>query len=314
MDLKEKRIVVTGSNGFLGTHVGNRLKEIGCEGNVFGVRSAQYDLTTKQGVTEMYDTLRPDIVIHLAAVVGGIGINREKPGTFFYKNLIMGTFLIEEARLRNIDKFIAIGTVCAYPKETEVPFKEDDLWEGYPEETNAPYGLAKKMMLVQLQAYRDEFGFNGIYLLPVNLYGPNDNFDPRSSHVIPALIKKCIDARNCGAKSMQVWGDGQATREFLYVKDAARGIVSAAENYQGKEPVNLGTGSEIKIRDLITLIAKETDYTGEIVWDKSKPNGQMKRRLDTTRAEKEFGFKAEMKLEEGIRATISWYENQCESK
>jgi GDP-L-fucose synthase len=258
-------------------------------------------------IQRAFDDGQPDIVIHLAAKVGGIGINAEKPGEFFYENLIMGVQLMEIARRRNVQKFVAIGTVCAYPKFTPVPFKEEDLWNGYPEETNAPYGLAKKMLLVQAQAYRKQYGFNAIYLLPANLYGPGDNFDPRSSHVIPALIKKCIDAKERGEDHIVVWGTGRASREFLYVADAARAIVLAAERYNSPEPVNIGSGREITIKDLVTLIAELTGFTGQIVWDTSKPDGQPRRCLDTSRAEREFGFRATTDLREGLRKTIDWY-------
>jgi len=254
--------------------------------------------------------MRPDIVIHLAAVVGGIGANRERPGEFFYDNLIMGAQLMEVGRLAGIDKFVAIGTVCAYPKLTPVPFKEDDLWNGYPEETNAPYGLAKKMLLVQSQAYRQQYGFRSIYLLPVNLYGPGDNFDPETSHVIPALIKKCLDARDEGRDEIVVWGDGSATREFLYVEDAAQGIALASERYDKPEPVNLGSCFEISIRELAQLVAETTAFKGRIRWDTAKPNGQPRRKLDTTRAEREFGFKAQVDFREGLRRTVRWYEAQ----
>jgi GDP-L-fucose synthase len=322
MDLSTKRIIVTGSNGFLGHHVMKHLEARGCqmcgelqkinanmEPMVQGVRSSIFDLTTATGVQEMYDIAKPDIVIHLAAVVGGIGINRQKPGTFFYKNLMMGTQLLEEGRKRDLEKFVAVGTICAYPKHTPVPFKEADLWNGYPEETNAPYGLAKKMMLVQSQAYRDEFGFNSIYLLPVNLYGPKDNFNPNSSHVIPALIKKCIEARD-NQTDVNAWGTGSATREFLYVEDAAEGIIAAAEKYNKSDPINIGAGSEISIKDLMELIAIQVGFHGKINWDPTQPDGQPRRCLDTSKAETEFGFKAKVGLMDGLRRTINWYENR----
>jgi GDP-L-fucose synthase len=258
-------------------------------------------------IIRMYDDMRPDIVIHLAAVVGGIGANREHPGEFFYKNLMMGVQLIEQGRLRNIEKFVAIGTICAYPKFTPVPFKEDDLWNGYPEETNAPYGLAKKMLLVQSQSYRAEYGFNSIFLLPVNLYGPGDNFDPASSHVIPALIKKCIDAIESGAEYIECWGTGNVSREFIYVNDAAEGILLATEHYNGAEPVNIGAGFEITIKDLAEKIVKLTGFEGRIRWDATNPDGQPRRCLDTSRAKKLFGFEAKMGFEEGLKATIEWY-------
>jgi GDP-L-fucose synthase len=255
----------------------------------------------------MYEEMRPDVVIHLAAVVGGIGANRDNPGRFFYENAIMGIQLIEIGRQVSLKKMVVIGTICAYPKFAPVPFHEDDLWNGYPEETNAPYGVAKKALLVQLQAYREQYGFNGIFVLPVNLYGPGDNFNPASSHVIPALVKKCVDARQSGANEIVVWGDGSATREFIYVDDAAEGIVLATERYDGAAPVNIGAGFEISIRDLVKLIVKLTGFTGEVVWDTSKPNGQPRRMLDTTRAKEKFGFVAKMGFEEGLKRTIEWY-------
>ncbi len=301
-----KRIVVTGGTGFLGSHLVEELHVAGCR-NVLVSRSKQYDLRKADHIARLYDDLRPEIMIHLAAVVGGIGANRENPGRFFYENLIMGVELMEQARLRGVEKFVALGTVCAYPKFTPVPFKEDDLWIGYPEETNAPYGLAKKMLLVQAQAYREQYGFNAIYLLPVNLYGPRDSFDPAKSHVIPALIKKCIDAIENGDRRITVWGTGEASREFLYVEDCARGIVLATERYNKPDPVNLGAGREIKIRDLVTLIADLTGFKGEIVWDASKPDGQPRRGLDVSRAEREFGFKATTDFVDGLRKTIDWY-------
>jgi len=304
--IADKRIVVTGGTGFLGSHLVDELRAAGCR-NLFVPRSAQYDLRTAGAISRLYDETRPEIVIHLAAVVGGIGANRENPGRFFYENLIMGVELMEQARLRGVEKFVALGTVCAYPKFTPVPFKEDDLWIGYPEETNAPYGLAKKMLLVQAQAYREQYGFNAIYLLPVNLYGPRDSFDPAKSHVIPALIKKCIDAIEKGDRRITVWGTGEASREFLYVEDCARGIVLATERYNKPDPVNLGAGREIKIRDLVTLIADLTGFKGEIVWDASKPDGQPRRGLDVSRAEREFGFKATTDFVDGLRKTIDWY-------
>jgi GDP-L-fucose synthase len=300
---------VTGGAGFLGTHVCEKLREHGCD-QVWAPRSAQYDLTKPEGVRRMYEDTRPDVVIHLAAKVGGIGANRAHPGEFFYTNLMMGVQLIEEARLRSVQKLVAVGTVCAYPKFTPVPFREDDLWSGYPEETNAPYGLAKKMLLVQAQAYRQEYGLNAIYLLPVNLYGPRDNFERQSSHVIPALIRKCLEARQAGADHVTVWGTGTASREFLYVADAAEGIVLAAERYDKPGPVNLGAGFEITIKDLTEIIARLTGFEGRIEWDRTKPDGQPRRCLDTSRAEREFGFKAKTPFEEGLRETIRWYEEQ----
>jgi GDP-L-fucose synthase len=304
--LHGKRIAVTGGGGFLGSVVVNRLRERGCR-DVYVVRKRDYDLVKGEDVARLYRDARPEVVIHLAAVVGGIGANRENPGRYFYENLMMGVQLIEGARLGGVEKFVQVGTICAYPKFTPVPFREDDLWNGYPEETNAPYGVAKKALLVQCQAYRDQYDFNGIYLLPVNLYGPNDNFDPNTSHVIPALIKKFVDALWKGEPEVEVWGTGAATREFLYVDDAAEGIVLAAEKYDGREPVNLGSGMEISIKDLAELIAGETGYTGRLVWDASKPDGQPRRALDVTRAEELFGFRARVDFVEGLRRTIEWY-------
>src|SRR6266571_4404892 len=288
-----RRVVVTGGQGFLGSYVVNTLKQHGAR-HILVPTQAEYDLRRLDAVERMYGDMSPDIVIHLAAVVGGIGANRERPGEFFYDNLIMGAQLMEIARQRQIEKFVSIGTVCAYPKQTPIPFREEDLWNGYPEETNAPYGLAKKMLLVQGQAYRQQYGFRSIYLLPVNLYGPRDNFDPKASHVIPALIKRCIDARENGAQEIVVWGDGSPTREFLYVEDAAQGIALASERYDKPEPVNLGSCFEISIRELAQLVAETTAFKGRIRWDTAKPNGQPRRKLDTTRAEREFGFKAQV--------------------
>lgn len=299
-------IVVTGGAGFLGTAVVKALKDRGFSRLVIP-RRAEYDLRREADVIRLYRESQPSVVIHLAAVVGGIGANQQNPGKFFYDNLVMGAFLMEHARLAGVQKFVAIGTVCSYPKFTPVPFKEDDLWNGYPEETNAPYGLAKKMLLVQSQAYRAQYGFNSIFLLPVNLYGPGDQFDPAKSHVIPALIKKCFDAIRNGHKELVVWGDGTPTREFLYVDDAAEGIVLALERYEKPDPVNLGSGSEISIKDLVSLITSLTGFEGQVAWDTTKPNGQPRRRLDTTRAEREFGFKASVPLEKGLRKTVDWY-------
>ena len=306
---KNRRVVVTGGKGFLGSYVVEKLAGHGAA-HVLVPARRDYDLRQLDAVERMFTDMRPDIVIHLAAVVGGIGANRERPGEFFYDNLIMGAQLMELARKRHIEKFVAIGTVCAYPKVTPIPFKEADLWNGYPEETNAPYGLAKKMLLVQAQAYRQQYGFKAIYLLPVNLYGPRDNFDPQGSHVIPALIKKCVEARDSGAGEIVVWGDGSPTREFLYVEDAAEGIVLASERYDKPDPVNLGSAFEISIRDLVTLIAEVTRFTGKITWDTSQPNGQPRRKLDTSRAEREFGFRSRTDFREGLKRTVEWYERQ----
>ena len=303
---QNRRVLVTGGAGFLGSYVINRLKQRGADA-VIVPTIEDYDLRDLGAIRRMFEDHAPDIIIHLAAKVGGIGANRKFPGTFFYDNLIMGAQLMEESRLRGIEKFVAIGTICAYPKYTSVPFREDDLWDGYPEETNAPYGLAKKMLLVQSQAYRDEFGFNSVFLLPVNLYGPRDNFDPSSSHVIPALIKKCFDAMDAGEKSITVWGSGRASREFLYADDAAEGILLAAERYNESDPVNLGAGFEITIRDLVEKIVGLTGFQGELVWDDSKPDGQPRRSLDITRAYEKFGFKATTSFEDGLKETIDWY-------
>jgi GDP-L-fucose synthase len=301
---QNKRVLVTGGAGFLGSFVVKKLQERGCK-NIFVPKSKEYDLVHMKAVERVYEDSKPDIVIHLAARVGGIGANRANPGKFFYENLMMGAQLMEVGRQVGIEKFVALGTICAYPKFTPVPFKEENLWNGYPEETNAPYGLAKKMLLVQAQAYRQQYGFNAIYLLPVNLYGPGDNFDPESSHVIPALIRKCIEAKVKGV--IPVWGTGKATREFLYVEDCAEAIVLATERYNKPDPVNIGAGFEISIKDLVALIAKFTGFKGGIVWDSSKPDGQPRRMLDTSKAEREFGFKAKTKFEEGLRKTIEWY-------
>ncbi len=304
-----KRVVVTGGAGFLGSYIVRKLTAQGCR-QVFVPKVEEYDLRDRDAILRMLSRAKPDMVIHLAAVVGGIGANRENPGKFFYDNAIMGIQLIEQARQFGVEKFVCIGTICAYPKHTPVPFREDDLWNGYPEETNAPYGLAKKMLLVQLQAYRQQYGFNGIYLLPVNLYGPGDNFDPGSSHVIPALIKKCVDAQREGRQEIVVWGTGEVTREFLFVEDAADGILLASEQYEKPEPVNLGTGYEIKIKDLLALIIELTGYKGKVVWDASKPDGQPRRLLSTERALREFGFMAQVPLHEGVQRTIEWYRSR----
>src|SRR3990167_5490517 len=304
-----KRIVVTGGFGFLGSFVVEKLKERGCR-DIFVPRSKDYDLVENEACKRLYKDAKPDIVIHLAAKVGGIGANRSNPGKFFYDNLMMGVQMMEMGRQMGIEKFVAIGTICAYPKFTPIPFKEEDLWNGYPEETNAPYGLAKKMMLVQSQGYREEYGFNSIFLLPVNQYGPGDNFDPESSHVIPALIRKCIEAVDSGADSIEVWGDGSPTREFLYVKDTVEAIVLAAEKYNKSDPVNLGSAFEISIKDLVELVAKETGFKGKVRWDKTKPNGQPRRKLDTSRAKKEFGFESKTTFEDGLAETIKWYKQQ----
>ncbi|MCC7261003.1 MAG: GDP-L-fucose synthase [Candidatus Latescibacteria bacterium] len=308
----DRRVVVTGGAGFLGSFVVEKLRARGCQ-QIFVPRSREYDLREKEAVIRLYETARPDLVIHLAAVVGGIGANQAHPGSFFYDNLMMGVQLMECARQHAIPKFVALGTICAYPKFTPVPFKEEDLWNGYPEETNAPYGLAKKMLLVQAQAYRQEYGYNAIYQLPVNLYGPRDNFDPQTSHVIPALIKKCLAAKAQGTDHIVVWGDGAATREFLYAEDAAEGILLAAEHYDQPEPVNLGSGEEITICKLVEKTAVLIGFGGEIRWDHTKPNGQPRRCLDVTRARACFGFEARVSLEEGLRRTIEWYNSRRDS-
>jgi len=306
MDLNGKRIAVTGGAGFLGKVLCRRLTASGALVLVPTVE--EYDLVQREAVLRMYADLRPEVVVHLAAVVGGIGANRENPGRFFYDNLMMGAQLMHEGHCRGLDKFVAIGTICAYPKFTPVPFREEELWSGYPEETNAPYGLAKKMLLVQAQAYRQQYGTNAIFLLPVNLYGPGDNFDPSSSHVIPAMIKKFVDARESGAREVVLWGDGSASREFLYVDDAAEGIALATERYDGAEPVNLGAGFEITIRELAQKVRSLCRFGGEIVWDTTQPNGQPRRCLDTTRAREWFGFEAKTRFDEGLTETVGWYE------
>jgi GDP-L-fucose synthase len=304
-----KRVVVTGGAGFLGRFIVERLqRQPGVE--VFVPRRADYDLVEAANIKRLFADTRPDLVIHLAAVVGGIGANQKNPGKFFYENLMMGVQLMQQARLHGVRKFVATGTVCAYPKFTPTPFREDDLWNGYPEETNAPYGLAKKMMLVQSQSYRQQYGFNSIFLLPANLYGPGDNFDLESSHVIPALIRKCVEARDAGQPFIEAWGTGNASREFLYVSDCADGILAAAAKYDESDPVNLGTGSEIKISELLQLIARLTNFEGDIRWQADKPDGQPRRSLDVSRALERFGFKARVPLEEGLRTTIDWFESQ----
>jgi GDP-L-fucose synthase len=308
----DKRVVVTGGAGFLGSVVVAQLREQGCR-NIWVPRSQDYDLVQMEAVRRLYDDAAPDIVLHLAARVGGIGANQANAGRFFYDNLMMGTQLMEIGRQRRLEKFVALATICAYPKYTPVPFREEDLWAGYPEETNAPYGLAKKMMLVQAQAYRQQYGFNAIVLFPVNLYGPGDNFDMQTSHVIPALIRKCVEAQAKGEKQVVLWGDGSPSREFLYVDDAARAILLAAEHYNGDEPVNIGTGEEITIQDLAHLIADEVGYKGELVWDTGKPNGQPRRCLDTRRAKQLFGFDAAVRLGTGVQKTIAWFQSNRES-
>jgi GDP-L-fucose synthase len=300
------KVTVTGGAGFLGRHLVERLKARGVD--VFVPRSRDYNLVREADVVRLLEDARPELLIHLAAVVGGIGHNQKNPGRFFYENLMMGTQLIEQSRLHGIKKFVALGTVCAYPKFTPVPFKEDDLWNGYPEETNAPYGLAKKMMLVQAQSYREQYGFNTIFLLPANLYGPYDNFDLETSHVIPALIRKCIEARRSGRHRIEVWGSGEVSREFLYVEDCADGIIRAAESYDESAPVNIGSGREIMIKELVHLIARLTGFEGEILWQTDRPNGQPRRGLDVTRAAEQFGFRAQTSLEDGLRRTIAWFE------
>jgi GDP-L-fucose synthase len=304
--LNGKKIMVTGGSGFLGSHVVEKLKECGYKDLIIP-RSSQYDLRNPSTCFSLVRSTKPDLILHLAASVGGIEANRKNPGSFFYDNLSMGLHLIEAARLANVEKFVAIGTICSYPKFAPIPFKEEDLWEGYPEETNAPYGLAKKMLLVQSQAYRKQYGFNSIFLLPVNLYGPRDNFDLESSHVIPALIRKCVEAREQGKDHITVWGTGKATREFLYVEDAADAILLAAARYNGEDPVNIGTGEEISIQSLVKLIAEKTGYTGKIFWDVSRPDGQPRRCLDVTKAKRLFGFEAKTRLPEGLEKTIAWY-------
>lgn len=309
MELQNKRIIVTGGSGFLGSHVMEKLHTLGCR-NIFVPRSKDYDLTQDAAILRLFEHCPADIVIHLAAVVGGIGANQQNPGSYFYKNLMMGAKLLEYARRFQVEKFVAIGTVCSYPKFCPVPFKEETIWDGFPEETNAPYGLAKKMMLVQSKAYREQYNFNSICLIPVNLYGPGDNFDLESSHVIPALIRKCITATREGLPEITIWGDGTASREFLYAEDAAEGIILGTMKYSGSDPVNLGTGSEVTIKNLVTMIAGLTGFTGNIVWDAARPNGQPRRCLDTTKAKKCFGFTAKTDLLTGLQRTIEWYKKK----
>jgi len=309
LDLSSKRVCVTGGAGFLGTHLIRKLRENGAR-DIFIPQYPEYDLVKGEDIDRLLADAHPDVIIHLAAHVGGIGANREKPAEFFYDNLMMGVQLIHKAWQRGVEKFVAIGTICAYPKFTPIPFKEEHLWDGYPEETNAPYGLAKKMLLVQSQAYRQQYGFNSIFLLPVNLYGPGDNFNPASSHVIPALIRKCLEAQEQGAAEIVALGDGSPTREFIYVEDAAEGITRATLYYNGAEPVNIGSSFEISIKDLTELIARLTGFEGSIRWDPSKPNGQPRRKLDTTRAREYFGFEAKTDFEAGLKRTIDWYRQQ----
>ncbi len=309
LNLSQKRLCVTGGAGFLGKHLIARLEHYGAK-DIFVPRSAEYDLVKGDDIARMIDDAQPDIIIHLAAKVGGIGANMEKPGEFFYDNLMMGIQLIHQAWQRGVEKFVAIGTICAYPKYTPIPFKEEDIWDGYPEETNAPYGLAKKMLLVQSQSYREQYGYNSVFLLPVNLYGPGDNFDPASSHVIPALIRKCLEAKERGDKQIVAWGDGSPTREFIYAEDAAEGIALATMRYNSSDPVNIGSSFEISIKDLTETIARLCDFEGDVVWDTSKPNGQPRRKLDTTRAKERFGFEAKTDFEEGLMKTIAWYKEE----
>jgi GDP-L-fucose synthase len=303
---KGKRVAVTGGSGFLGSFVVEKLKQRGAD-DIFVPRSAEYDLRTQDGVTHMLKDARANMLIHLAALAGGIGANRARPAEFFYDNLMMGVPLLHAAREHGVDKFVAVGSICSYPKFTPLPFKEENLWDGYPEETNAPYGLAKKMLLVQAQAYREQYGYNAIYLMPVNLFGPRDNFDLETSHVIPALIRKAVEGRERGDKELPVWGDGSPTREFLYVEDAAEGILTATEKYNGAEPVNLGSGYEISIKDLVEMICRLTGFEGKLVWQSDKPNGQPRRLLDVNRAKEYFNWSAQVPFEEGIRRTIEWF-------
>jgi GDP-L-fucose synthase len=305
---EDKQVIVTGGSGFLGSFVVEKLKQRGAR-NIFIPRSSEYDLRHPESITHMLQDHRANMIIHLAALAGGIGANRARPAEFFYDNLMMGVPLLHQAWEKNVEKFVAVGSVCSYPKYTPLPFKEENLWDGYPEETNAPYGLAKKMLLVQSQSYRQQYGYNSIYLMPVNLFGPRDNFDLETSHVIPALIRKAVEASERGDKEMMVWGDGSPTREFLYVEDAADGIVTAAEKYNGDQPVNLGSGFEISIKDLVEMIVKMTGFEGQLVWQTDKPNGQPRRGLDVSRAKDYFGWSAQVPFEEGMRRTIEWYRN-----
>jgi GDP-L-fucose synthase len=309
MELSDKRILLTGGGGFLGAHLRDALERAGAN-RIFAPRHREFDLAQAAAIEELFHQVRPQILIHAAAVVGGIGANMAEPGRFFYENALMGIQLIEGARKHSVEKTVVLGTICAYPKFTPVPFAEDDLWNGYPEETNAPYGIAKKALLVQCQAYRQQYGMNAIFLLPVNLYGPGDNFEPHTSHVIPALVRKCVEARDANGGEIVLWGDGSPTREFLYVKDAARAIVAATRLYDKAEPVNLGSGREISIAELAELIARLTGFTGRILWDTAKPNGQPRRCLDTRRATEEFGFQASTSLEDGLQETIAWYSQE----
>jgi GDP-L-fucose synthase len=306
---RNKRVVVTGGSGFLGRFVVRKLREENCH-DVFVPRSSEYDLREGDDVRRLFETARPQVIIHLAAVVGGIGANRLHPGQFFYDNAMMGLQMIEGARRHGVEKFVCAGTVCSYPKFTPVPFREENIWNGYPEETNAPYGLAKKMLLVQLESYRQEYGLHGIYLIPVNLYGPRDNFDLETSHVIPALIRKCVEAKRAAEPKLVVWGTGTATREFLYVEDAADAIVAGAEKYDAAAPVNLGSGQEVSIRELVGMIQKSVGYKGEVTWDATKPDGQPRRSLDTSRARDLLGWQAKVSLQDGLQRTIEWYEKQ----
>ena len=306
MNLSERRILLTGGGGFLGFHLREALSQAGAH-TVFAPRRREFDLTQAGHIEELIRTARPQILSHAAAVVGGIGANRAEPGRFFYENALMGVQLIEAARKHAVEKTVVLGTICAYPKFTPLPFSEDDLWNGYPEETNAPYGIAKKALLVQCQAYRQQYGLNAIFLLPVNLYGPGDNFDPQTSHVIPALVRKCLEAQAAGSSEVVLWGDGSPTREFLYVKDAAQAVIAATRSYDKPEPVNLGSGREISIHDLAEMISRLTGFTGRFQWDATKPNGQPRRCLDTGKAEREFGFRARTSLEAGLQETIAWY-------